>query len=103
MAKEGARHHGGATTRCWPSPPAPETDIVPAARGPGQHPDHLGETVGRVRYAGANGRLTLRADSGFYRRGIRQCRKMDVLLLHHHPPAQKPAGTRRDAWTPIPY
>ena len=31
LAKEGARHHGytgpasGATTRCWPSPPAPET------------------------------------------------------------------------------
>ena len=30
LAKEGARHHGaipasGATTRCWPSPPAPAT------------------------------------------------------------------------------
>ena len=39
----------------------------------------LRETVGRVRYAGANGRLTLRADSGFYTHGVVSvCRKMDV-------------------------
>ena len=38
----------------------------------------LRETVGRVRYAGANGRLTLRADSGFYTHGVVSvCRKMD--------------------------
>ena len=37
----------------------------------------LRETVGRVRYAGANGRLTLRADSGFYTHGVVSvCRKM---------------------------
>ena len=29
----------------------------------------LRETVGRVRYAGANGQLTVRADSGFYTHG----------------------------------
>ena len=39
----------------------------------------LRETVGRVRYAGANGRLTLRADSGIYTHGLVSiCRKMDV-------------------------
>ena len=39
----------------------------------------LRETVGRVRYGGASGRLTLRADSGFYTHGVVSiCRKMDV-------------------------
>ena len=67
----------------------------------------LRKTVGRVRYAGANGRLTLRADSGFHSwRGIRLPQD-GCPLLHHHPPAQKPAQSHRgdtpDAWTPIPY
>ena len=52
----------------------------------------LRETVGRVRYAGANGRLTLRADSGFYTHGVVSvCRKMDVRFSITIPPAQKPA------------
>ena len=39
----------------------------------------LRETVGRVRYAGARGQLTVRADSGFYAHAIvALCRKMDV-------------------------
>ena len=39
----------------------------------------LRETVGRVRYAGARGQLTVRADSGFYTHAIvAVCRKMDV-------------------------
>ena len=43
----------------------------------------LRETVGRVRYAGARGQLTVRADSGFYTHAIvAVCRRMDVLLLH---------------------
>ena len=69
----------------------------------------LRETVGRVRYAGANGRrLTLRADSGFYTHGVVSvCRKMDVRFsitirqhksLHHLIEA-----IPEDAWTPIPY
>ena len=37
------------------------------------------ETVGRVRYGGARGRLTVRADSGFYAHAlVAVCRKMDV-------------------------
>ena len=46
----------------------------------------LRETVGRVRYAGARGQLTVRADSGFYaHRSV--CRKMDVrfsITLRQH-------------------
>ena len=39
----------------------------------------LRETVGRVRYAGARGQLTVRADSGFYAHAIvAACRRMDV-------------------------
>ena len=42
--------------------------------------DHfLRETVSRVRYAGATGQLTVRADSGFYNHAVVQvCRKTDV-------------------------
>ena len=74
----------GATTRCWPSA-AGTGDVLMSrlregrantARGAAHF---LRETVGRVRYAGANGRLTLRADSGFYTHGVVSvCRKMDV-------------------------
>ena len=39
----------------------------------------LRETVGRVRYGGASGQLTVRADSGFYTHSIVSvCRKLDV-------------------------
>ena len=51
-------------------------ESYPTARGAAHF---LRETVGRVRYAGANGRLTLRADSGFYTHGVVSvCCKMDV-------------------------
>ena len=63
----------GAITRCWPSPPAPATVLMArlregranTARGAAHF---LRETVSRVRYAGASGQLTARADSGFYTR-----------------------------------
>ena len=39
----------------------------------------LRETVGRVRYGGARGQLTVRADSGFYAHAlVAVCRAMDV-------------------------
>ena len=39
----------------------------------------LRETVSRVRYAGATGQLTMRADSGFYTHGVVSlCRKQKV-------------------------
>ena len=68
----------------------------------------LRETVGRVRYAGANGRLTLRADSGFYTYGVVSvCRKMDVrfsiTIRQHKSLHNLIEAIPEDAWTPIPY
>ena len=49
----------------------------------------LQETVGRVRGAGASGRLTVRADSGFYSHAVvAACREMDVrfsVTVRQHP------------------
>ena len=105
LAKEGARHHGYTGARGYhplPAIAAGTGDVLMSrlregrantARGAAHF---LRETVGRVRYAGANGRLTLRADSGFYNswRGIRLPQD-GCPLLHHHPPAQKPAQSHR--------
>ena len=56
----------------------------------------LRETVGRVRYCGARGQLTVRADSGFYTHAVvAVCRRMDVRFLHPHPPARPPAESHR--------
>ena len=56
----------------------------------------LRETVSRVRYGGARGQLTVRADSGFYAHSVVSvCRKGCPLL--HHPP---PAIWVPDTWTP---
>ena len=68
----------------------------------------LRETVGRVRYAGANGRLTLRAGSGFYTHGVVSvCRKMDVrfsiTIRQHKSLRNLIEAIPEDAWTPIPY
>ena len=59
------------------------------ARG-GAH--FLRETVGRVRYGGARGQLTVRADSGLLhpRRG-RRLSQDEGPLLHHRAPACQPA------------
>ena len=56
---------------------------VPAARGRANTvrgaAHFLRETVGRVRYGGARGQLTVRADSGFYAHAlVAVCRAMDV-------------------------
>ena len=60
----------------------------------------LRETVGRVRYAGARGQLTVRADSGFYAHSVIRPRKMDVRFSK--PSASTKACVRlpEDAWTP---
>ena len=59
VAKEGARHH-----------------VYTGARGAAHF---LRETVGRVRYGGARGQLTVRADSGFYTHAVvALCRQLDV-------------------------
>ena len=68
----------------------------------------LRETVGRVRYGGARGQLTVRADSGFYTHAIvAVCRKMDVrysITVRQHARLRNIIeAIPEDAWTPIPY
>ncbi len=68
----------------------------------------LRETVGRVRYAGAKGQLTVRADSGFYAHAIvAVCRKMDVrysITIRQHKNLRHLIEAIPEAdWTPIPY
>ena len=68
----------------------------------------LRETVSRVRYAGATGQLTVRADSGFYTHSVVQvCRKTDVrfsitVRLHRSLRDLIEAIPESD-WRPIPY
>ena len=67
----------------------------------------LRETVGRVRYAGASGRLTLRADSGFYAHAIvAVCRKMNVrysITIRQHKSLQNLSEAKPEAdWMPTP-
>ena len=68
----------------------------------------LRETVSRVRYAGASGQLTLRADSGFYTHSVvSACRRMDVrfsiTIRQHKSLRNLIEAIPEDAWTPIPY
>ena len=64
--------------------------------------------MGRVRYAGARGQLTVRADSGFYTHAIvAACRRMDVrfsITVRQHARLRSliEAIPEQD-WTPIPY
>ena len=68
----------------------------------------LRETVGRVRYAGARGQLTVRADSGFYTHAIvAVCRKMDVrfsITIRQHQSLRNIIEAIPETdWTPIPW
>ena len=68
----------------------------------------LRETVGRVRYAGATGPLTVRADSGFYTHAlVAVCRQMDVrfsITIRQHARLRNLIDAIPEAaWTPIPY
>ena len=92
LAKEGARHHGYTgqrgyhplLARSWAAG-AGTGDVLMSrlregrantARGAAHF---LHETVGRVRYGGARGQLTVRADSGFYTHAlVAVCREMEV-------------------------
>ena len=81
VCKEGARHHGYTGQRGYHpllAVAAGTGDVLMArlrkgrantARGAAHF---LRETVGRVRYAGATGQLTVRADSGFYNHAHRR-------------------------------
>ena len=68
----------------------------------------LRETVGRVRYAGAKGQLTVRADSGFYTQAVvTVCRKTKVrfsITIRQGASLRNLIEAIPEAdWTPIPY
>ena len=117
LSKEGARHHGYTGQRGY-------HPLLAVAAGTGEvlmarlregrantarGADHfLRETVSRVRYAGASGPLTMRADSGFYTHSVvSACRKMDVrfsiTIRQHQSLHNVIEAIPEDAWTPIPY
>ena len=66
------------------------------------------ETVGRVRYAGARGQLTVRADRGFYNHAlVAVCRKLDVrfsITIRQHARLRNIIEEIPEQdWTPILY
>jgi hypothetical protein len=68
----------------------------------------IAQTVARVRAAGAEGELTLRADAGFYaEKVVAACRKkkvrFSITLPLHRSLVAKLAGLPEEAWSPIPY
>ena len=68
----------------------------------------LRETVGRVRYAGAAGPLTVRADSGFYTHVIvAACRdksvRFSITVRQHQSVRNIIEAIPETEWTPIPY
>ena len=67
----------------------------------------LRETVGRVRYAGARGQFTVRADSGFYAHAlVAVCRAMDVrysITIRQHARLRNLIEAIPETdWTPLP-
>ena len=116
-AKEGARRHGYTGQRGYHpllAVAAGTGDVLMArlrqgrantARGAAHF---LRETVSRVRYAGATGPLTVRADRGFYTRAlVAVCRNMDVrfsITIRQHASLRNQIEAIPEAdWTPIPY
>ena len=117
LSKEGARHHGYTGQRGYHpllAVAAGTGEVLMARLREGRSNTARGaahflrETLGRVRYAGATGQLTVRADSGFYTHAIvAVCRKMDVRFSIT---VRQRQGLRslieaipEEDWTPIPY
>ena len=117
LAKEGAVHHGYTGVRGYHpllAVAAGTGDVLMArlregrantARGAAHF---LTETIGRVRYGGAAGALTMRADSGFYAHEVvAACRAMGVrfsITIRQQPNVRRLIeAIPEDAWTPIPY
>ena len=117
LAKEGAQRHNYAGQRGYHpllAIAAGTGDVLMSrlrqgrantARGAAHF---LRETVSRVRYAGATGPLTVRADSGFYAHAIvAVCREMEVrfsITIRQHKSLRNLIEAIPEAdWTPIPY
>ena len=117
LAKEGARRHGYTGQRGYHPllAVAGRTGEVLMARlregrsNTARGAAHfLRETLGRVRYGGAGGQLTVRADSGFYIHAVvAVCRKMDVrfsiTVRQHQSLRNLTEAIPEEDWTPIPY
>ena len=118
LVKEGARHHSYTGQRGYHpllAIAAGTGDVLMSrlregrantARGAAAH--FLRETVGRVRYGGARGQLTVRADSGFYAHAlVKACREMDVrfsITVRQRQSLRNLIEAIPEAdWTPIPY
>ena len=117
LAKEGAQRHNYTGQRGYHpllAVAAGTGDVLMArlrqgrantARGAAHF---LRETVNRVRYAGATGPLTVRADSGFYTHGIvAVCRKtkvrFSITIRQHQSVRNIIEAIPETDWTPIPY
>ena len=117
LAKEGALHHGYTGVRGYHpllAVAAGTGDILMArlregrantARGAAHF---LAETIGRVRFAGATGELTVRADSGFYAHAVvAVCRTLGVRFSITIRQSRTLRGLieaiPEEDWTPIPY
>ena len=117
LVKEGARHHGYTGQRGYHpllAVAAGTGDVLMARLREGRAntvrgaAHFLRETVGRVRYAGARGQLTVRADRGFYAHAlVAVCREMDVrysITVRQHQSLRNLIEAIPEAdWTPIPY
>ena len=117
LAKEGARHHGYTGQRGYHpllAIAAGTGDVLMSRLREGRANTVRGaahflcETVGRVRYGGARGQLTVRADSGFYAHAlVAVCREMDVrfsITIRQHARLRNLIEAIPETdWTPIPY
>ena len=117
LTKEGARHHGYIGQRGYHpllAIAAGTGDVLMARLRKGRANTARGaahllrETVGRVRYDGARGQLTVRADSGFYAHAlVSVCREMEVrfsITIRQHARLRNLIeAIPEEDWTPIPY
>ena len=117
LTKEGARRHGYTGQRGYHpllAVAAGTGDVLMArlregrantARGTAHF---LRETLGRVRYTGARGQLTVRADSGIYTHFIvALCRRMkarfSITVRQHQSLRNLIEAIPEEDWRPIPY
>src|SRR5271157_2732855 len=117
LAKEGALHHGYTGVRGYHPllAVAAGTGDVLMARLREGHANtvrgaahFLRETIGRVRYGGSAGEITMRADSGFYAHEVvAVCAKLGVLfsitIRQQRSVRRLIEAIPESAWTPIPY
>ena len=117
LAKEGARRHGYTGQRGYHpllAVAAGTGEVLMASLREGRANTARGaahflrETVGRMRYAGAKGQLTVRADSGFYTHPVVSvCRKMKVrfsiTVRLRRSLRQLIEAIPEADWRPIPY